>query len=1149
MTASFERVQAVFDRARGVEGTDRQRVLDEECGTDEALRAEVESLLASLEDNTLSPFSETGIAGARKNLEGVLDGKAPQAESVESWLPERVGGYRVLSRIGEGGMGVVYEAEQSSPQRRVAIKLLHPQQSTPERLRRFRHEAELLGRLQHPGIAQIFESGTFDLGRGEQPFFAMELIDGVDVRLHCERARLDVPARLELLARVAEAVDHAHERGVIHRDLKPDNVLVDAHGQPKVLDFGVARASESSDILSTLQTQEGVLLGTLAYMSPEQLTGDPLDVTRRSDVYALGVLAFELLSGRLPHDIGGLSLTAAMRLLQDEPGQRLGALEPSLRGDVETIVHKALEQDPHRRYETASAFAADLRRHLDHLPITARPPSRVYLIKKYARRNRSLVAILGVLSLATIVSVFFGVNALQKSELAERRAYQATMMAASQGIEKGSVTHEFFDSVPPERRGWEWRYLSARREPPLTQLPRVDDDWPVYGFGLLPDGRTLFHALRNGLVVWIDVDTGEVRNQMQLDLDGALHAVSRVAFGQELVVVVPGDRSIRNSGTRPWWAGVWDPDEKKLVARHEFQAFAHSVSMSPGGDRVFAAGIEGAFLMNPRTGERLATRELPGMLDAKIRKDRVVVVEADFSIHVLDMETLQTLHHLPPPSPEDRISPAASLDGAWLAATNQNGDVILWDLSTAPTVRRLFTGNGGVCNPYFSPDGKTLASLHGDNRVRIWDVASGELLNTFSGHDARPVFATFLPGARRMATVDIKGEVRAWTYGTDLNRLTGHTSYVYPVAIGAEHGLVASGGWDGYYGAPGSVRLWDVATGELVASCGEPGEIALALAFSPDGTGLHVALSSRQELGRVWSRIVRIDLPSGRQRELVRRTGGSIYGLAADPAGERLLWSESGTRGPTEGLRHLFVSRSLRDGVVTERDLPKFPPGSDHVPGLSISPDGSWFAIGFGRGGLELGRMSDLEPARQWTPHEEIVRAFAFSPDSRRLVTGSEDQTLRVHAVPGGKELAVLRGHGAGVWSATFSPDGRRLASGDYDGIIRIWDGRTFEPICELTGHEGYVYSLAWHPDGETLVSGSGDGTVRLWTTETDTQRAAAQRKRKEIIQRVEPEVLGWLAELVEPEAVAERIATRDAWSDRERQVARQVLLREGLAR
>jgi len=269
---------------------------------------------------------------------------AAAQKAAGSASPSTIARYRIIRLIGEGGMGVVYEAEQEQPRRTVALKVIKPGLATPELLRRFEQEAEALGRLQHPGIAQIYEAGTAEMGYGPQPYFAMEFIRGSSFREYAEEHHLNTRQRLEILAKVAEAVHHAHQRGLIHRDLKPGNILVDQTGQPKILDFGVARVTDS-DAQATMQTDVGQLVGTLAYMSPEQVLADPLELDTRSDVYALGVILYELLAGRLPYAISK-RLHEAIQAIREEDPARLSSVNRTYRGDIETIVAKALEKDP-----------------------------------------------------------------------------------------------------------------------------------------------------------------------------------------------------------------------------------------------------------------------------------------------------------------------------------------------------------------------------------------------------------------------------------------------------------------------------------------------------------------------------------------------------------------------------------------------------------------------------------------------------------------------------------------------------------------------------------------------------------------------------------------------------------------------------------
>ncbi len=321
----------------------------------------------------------------------------------------RIAHYTIVRVLGEGGMGTVYEARQDKPDRAVALKVVRANVLSPEMLRRFEHESQVLGRLQHPGIAQVYEAGVVHDERGEPlPFFAMELVRGLTLTRHAEQKRLGTRERLELIARVCDAIEHAHQKGVIHRDLKPGNILVDETGQPKVLDFGVARATDSDLQTTTMRTDIGQLIGTVPYMSPEQVSGDPGELDTRSDVYALGVIAYELLAGRPPYDLSRRMIHEAVRVIREEEPTRLSSINRTLRGDVETIVAKALEKTKVRRYPSAESLGSDIRRYLRDEPIAARPASAMYQVRKFSRRNRGLVS--GVLATFAVLLAGLGVS-------------------------------------------------------------------------------------------------------------------------------------------------------------------------------------------------------------------------------------------------------------------------------------------------------------------------------------------------------------------------------------------------------------------------------------------------------------------------------------------------------------------------------------------------------------------------------------------------------------------------------------------------------------------------------------------------------------------------------------------------------------------
>ena len=413
----WQQVKDICYAALDHEAAERGAVLDALCAGDPQLRRDVEIMIAD------ACSEESGLAAHAPAPQGAA-AMARQVAAVggaAEWIPDVIGSFRIRRVVGQGGMGVVYEAEQQEPHRTVALKVIRPGLATPELLRRFRQEAQALGRLQHPGIAQIYEAGTAETPFGPQPYFAMEFIRGESLRAYMERRRPTVPERLALIERIADAVHHAHQRGLIHRDLKPSNILIDESGQPKVLDFGVARLTDS-DVHVSQQTDLGQLIGTLAYMSPEQVLADPAELDTRSDVYALGVMLYELLAGRLPYDVS-TSIHEAIRTIHEEDPKRLSSISRIYRGDLETIAAKALEKDKSRRYGSAAALAADIRRYLQNEPISARPASASYQLQKFARRHRAVVAAVAAVMLALAV----GIVATTREALRARRAERAAV--------------------------------------------------------------------------------------------------------------------------------------------------------------------------------------------------------------------------------------------------------------------------------------------------------------------------------------------------------------------------------------------------------------------------------------------------------------------------------------------------------------------------------------------------------------------------------------------------------------------------------------------------------------------------------------------------------------------------------------------------
>ncbi|NOX59658.1 MAG: serine/threonine protein kinase [Planctomycetes bacterium] len=438
-----DRISTLFAAALDLPVTERRSFLQKECGDDTGLFHEVIDLLNRDEKTAVIDQPILNQDVSQKLFTNVAN-EATQ-------IPREIGPYEIIDVLGRGGMGTVYRARQRQPSRTVALKVVHAPLFSRALARRIEYEAQVLARLQHVGIAQIFEAGAAKSGGVTLPFFALELVDGMPLTDHANEYKLSVDERLQLIVRVCSAVQHAHQQGVIHRDLKPANVLVTKGGQPKVLDFGIARVTDSDIQATTLQTDAGQLVGTIAYMSPEQVAGDSNAIDTRSDVYALGVLTFEVLTGELPHALGGKTIAEAARIIRDDNPRILSSFHAAYRGDLETILRKAMEKDRERRYGSAAEFAADIKRLLGNEPIVARPASLAYQLRKFTQRNRSLVSsiIAGfVLLIFAIVGTSYGlIQATSERDQAIRAKQELEVAKKLIEAEKIRATRERDEAV------------------------------------------------------------------------------------------------------------------------------------------------------------------------------------------------------------------------------------------------------------------------------------------------------------------------------------------------------------------------------------------------------------------------------------------------------------------------------------------------------------------------------------------------------------------------------------------------------------------------------------------------------------------------------------------------------------------------------
>ncbi|MHC4942509.1 MAG: protein kinase domain-containing protein [Planctomycetota bacterium] len=1119
--------------------------LDRACEGDAQLRKEVEKLLAhDFHGKEAKGKFKPGMG--RDLLAGAIASSSREPGEVgsappKSPLPERIGQYRILEKIGEGGMGTVYLAEQDHPLRRVALKVIRPDLFSPSLLKRFQFEAEVLGRLQHPGIAQILEAGQVDTGGGRLPYFAMEYVEGIGLRSYAKKHDLGIRSRLELVARICDAAHHAHLKGIVHRDLKPDNVLVvDVSttttsngvrefarlGQPKVLDFGVARATDSDVQMTTIQTDIGKLVGTITYMSPEQVEGDSSLLDARSDIYALGVLLYELLSGRLPFDLRNKPVPEAARIIREEEPTRLGSIRTVFRGDIDTIVCKALEKDRERRYASAAELAADIRRYLANEPIIAHPPSTFYQLRKFAKRNKGMVAGLVLAFLILVVgfisSLTFAVRATRGESEARRAEYRHSLTAADAvGDTDPHRALNHLEAIPSEFRGWEWRHLWARLTPHLTEY-RADEQSASrhrhrqdnFYFHLRvtarrADGSLMAARIGKGKIELFDPVSGDVVSQFDTAGEDVVPILS--TDGSHLAgVSVTGEKLI-----------VWKVKPKvRLFEIPLVSASVGDVCFSPDSSLLVLTSKENTQLIELPTGRcRFRTAPYPtNSGQAVFSRDG-----SRFALHCYNWgdsgcggdDYYLCIYNTSGDCLAHRrmgggnCAMAFSPDGKRLAIGQEQRTIRLLDAATLEDLEEFRRHTGLVSALDFSESGESITSASADGTICIWDLAHGGRPRIFTSlpSDLGATSLTYTPDGERLIAGNYQG-ICSW----DMNRnacsvLKGHSSYVYHVVFSPDGSLLASAGYDN------RVCIWDGLTNELFSVLPVK-DSRIVLFFTTNGN---------------------------------RLIGGAIL----DPAtGIQLTESRIPMDGPLfDAITEKYSVKDVIECPYPPRRL-RFAAG-----GTKLCAPGEPFALSWDRSLMADGRKKDVLQIRDRITGKTVKQinrpdnmSVAFSPDTTKIVTGHENGLVKVWDLESGQELAILKGHTSKVYSVNYNPDGDRIASGSNDNNIIIWDAETYEQVAVLRGHTSYVHSVCFSPDGTKLASGSGDGTVRIWDSVPPAERWAQIQRDKALQREAAPLVDRLLAELGDSLDVADRLRADENLSDDFRRAALRVLLERSVA-
>jgi WD40 repeat protein/serine/threonine protein kinase len=1071
---------------------ERAAFLERVCGADRAWRERIETLLRS-HDEAGSFLKEPPDAF------GATRADPPILESPGTIIDR----YKLLQQIGEGGFGTVYMAEQKEPiRRRVALKIIKPGMDTKEVIARFEAERQALALMDHPNIAKVLDAGTTGGEPGGvspgRPYFVMELVKGVSLAEFSDKNQLSTRERLELFVAVCQAVQHAHQKGVIHRDLKPSNILVTLHDGkpvPKVIDFGVAKALNQELTAKTLFTAYGHMVGTPQYMSPEQAEMSGLDVDTRSDIYSLGVVLYELLTGTTPLETRQLRSAAyaeMQRLIREKeaprPSKRVSTLgdrlslvardrhcdpvqlQQLLRGELDWIVMKALEKDRTRRYETANALARDVERYLHNEPVEACPPAAGYKLRKFAGKHRKLLAtaaaFAGLLLLGAAGSACQAVRATQAETVAVENEKQAKANAV-QAQKKEQEANQQRDEA---------KALAEKLQAALEQLGRRN-----YTFDMNLARHAWVAGATDHVVDLLDKHRpkpgeADLRHFEWYYLNRLCHAdllTLKGRTGGVLDVAYSPDGKRVAAASRNNTVQVWDAQTGNEI--YSLKDAGYRVAFNPDGKRLYTASMDNNLkVWDAKTGDMLLPQLLPvkghtgAIAGVAFSPDgkQLATASYDKTVKVWDAETGKEIHSL-----KGHTGEVATVvfrrDGKRLASASYR-EVKVWD---AETGKQLFTFNDAYISVAFSPDGKRLAT--GGRPLKLWDAQTGQEIVAFKMPTVEPVdTVAFSPDGKQLATIFHIGKtVQLWdaVTGQLIATRQGHTGNVWKVAFSPDGKQLASASRDG------TVKIWDATTAPEARPLGALTSNVGSVAYSPDGKRVAVACGNEG---------VKIcDAQTG--KELLSWKGPAlIQKVAYSSDGKRLAANCS-----FDSTARVWDTQTAQELLTLKGHTQK-----KRVTNVAFSPDGKRLATTATDGTVKVWDAQTGQELFTCKGHTSpLVGGLAFSPDGKRLASGSCDQTIRVWDSETGKEIFTLRGHTSCVSSVAFSPDGKRLASGGYDGDAKVWDASSGQELYSLKGHTDRVSRVIFSPDSKRLASTTLDGTVKLWDAQTGEETLTLQ--------------------------------------------------------